>query len=350
MGIHISRRRRRRHRDHHLRRYARRRILSAAAVLLAFGVCCVLGYIAASHLAPEIEHADEQLTVYEDIEGEPSIYVNNQWYAQKDMENLLLIGVDDMGAIQGADSYNNGSQADFIVLLMRDRKSGETAALHINRDTMTDVPVLGVMGDAAGTRREQIALAYYYGQGDQVSCENTVQAVSNLLYGVEIDHYFAITMDAVSIMNDWAGGVKLEVMDDFSGVDPDLVKGQETILWDDDALHYVQARAGMQDSSNLRRMERQRQYAWAWFEQCQPLFRDYESMADLFSRLQGYFYSDCTLEQLQNLSTDYSGKLPEDIYTLKGEAAVDSVYMEYHVDEAALQQQVLDLFYEPVEG
>ena len=41
----------------------------------------------------------------------------------------------------------------------------------------------------------QLALAHTYGSGEEDSCENTVLAVENLLYGVGIDHYVSLTMD-----------------------------------------------------------------------------------------------------------------------------------------------------------
>ena len=274
--------------------------------------------------------------------------MDGQWYASRELDTLLVIGVDDMGDIQGEDSYNNGSQADFITLLLKDRNSGESAALHINRDTMADVPILGVTGQIAGSRREQIALAYFYGQGAQDSCENTLRAVSNLLYGVEIDHYIAVTMDAVPILNDWAGGVKLELLDDFTHVDTRFKKGSEQILWGDEALAYVQARAGVGDSSNLSRMQRQRQYARTWFEQAVPLFRNYESLAELFSSLQDYSYTNCTIEDLQSMLDGFSRNPPQCIQELEGRTMIQDVYMEYHVDEVALQALVLELFYAPV--
>ena len=341
-----SRRHSRRSRTH---RKHMRMVRACAALLILFALGAGIALLVEHFHAEEIENAEEQLTVYEDVRGEPTIFVNGQWYVERDMETLLIIGADDLGEITGADSYNSGSQADFMVLLMRDRDTNESVALHINRDTMTQVPILGVTGNKAGSRWEQIALAYYYGQGEQDSCENTVDAVSNLLYGVPIEHYLAVTMDAVPIMNDWVGGVRLEMLDDFSDINPDMIKGEEVLLWGEDALHYVQVRAGREDSSNLSRMERQRQYASAWFDKARPLMTDYKEVAALFTDLQPYHYSDCSVDELKNIMEAFSQYPPERVYEIEGEAAVGTVYMEYHADEAALQQQVLDLFYRPAD-
>ena len=343
-------RRHRRHRRSRSHRKNMRMIRACAALLVLFAFGAGIALLVEHFHKEDIENAEEQLTVYESVRGMPTIFVNGGWYAERDIESLLVIGVDDLGEITGADSYNSGSQADFMVLLMRDRDTNESAALHINRDTMTQVPILGVTGQRAGSRWEQIALAYYYGKGEQDSCENTVNAVSNLLYGVEIDHYLAVTMDAVPIMNDWVGGVRLEMLDDFSDINPDMVKGEKVLLWGEDALHYVQVRAGLDDSSNLNRMNRQRQYASAWFDKARPMMTDYKEVAQLFSDLQPYHYSDCSVDELKNVMEAFSKYPPENVYEIAGEAAVESVYMEYHADEAALQQMVLDLFYRPVEN
>ena len=84
---------------------------------------------------------------------------------------------------------------------------------------MTQIRILGVTGEPAGTFTGQLALAHTYGSGEEDSCENTVLAVSNLLYGMEIDHYVSLTMDGVALLNDLVGGVTVEVLDDFSGID-----------------------------------------------------------------------------------------------------------------------------------
>ena len=53
----------------------------------------------------------------------------------------------------------------------------------------------------------------------QDSCRYQAKAVSNLLYGVSIDHFCSVTMDAVAVINDAVGGVSVQVMDDMTMVD-----------------------------------------------------------------------------------------------------------------------------------
>ena len=173
-------------------------------------------------------------------------YYNGGWYARRDKY-----------AETEESNYLNNEQSDFLMLLVINKETGACTPIQLNRDTMTKIQILGVRGDVAGTFTGQLALAHTYGSGERDSCLNTAEAVSNLLYGVGIDHYISITMDGVAILNDLVGGVEVEVMDDFSSIDSTLVQGETVTLMGNHALTYVRTRGGLEDSSNLRRMERQ---------------------------------------------------------------------------------------------
>ncbi|MBQ4552853.1 MAG: LCP family protein [Clostridia bacterium] len=299
------------------------------------------------HSAP-IENAGRRMTAYTKAREGAQVFMNGRWHVGRDLDTLLVIGVDDFGAMTGSQSYNNSSQADFLALFIRDQDTGEKSVLHLNRDAMTNIPVLGLTGQKAGTTYGQLALAFNYGRGQEDSCQNVVDAVSHLLFGVEIDHYIAVTMDAVPIMNDWAGGVEVEVKDDFTGIDDTLKLGSMVKLQGDRALTYVRTRRGLEDSSNLHRMERQRQYATAWMQQAQPYLQDPKAVAELVVSLGDYHFTDYTVEefiQFGDMLTD-NGKLMS--YELPGENVLGRVFMEYHVDDAALADMVLNLFYLPI--
>lgn len=341
----MARKHRRRGSKHRRLRF----ILSVAAIVLIFLAFAVAARLTESRIAVQVENAGQQVTSVAN-ENTAQVYMNGQWYAQKDVETLLVMGIDDYGAMAGSESYNNSNQVDFLMLYLRDKNSGESAAIHLNRDTMTDINVLGVTGESAGTRYAQLALAYTYGRGEQDSCRNTVQAVSRLLYGMEIDKYIAVTMNAVPIMNDWAGGVELEVMSDLTSIDPEWFAGETVTLMGEDALAYVRTRKGLDDSSNINRMERQRQYAAAWLKTAQPYLENTEAVADLVIQLEDYHYSDCTVDELTHYAEGMRGTTSIPAAELPGEAVVGEAFMEYYVDEEALQQLVLDMFYTPVAG
>lgn len=332
----------------------RSRLRKAALLVLLFA--CFLGLFSAIGLWEN--HTREQALASQAEVDEPArrrregwLELDGQWYAPRDgLETLLIIGVDKMEPLVSSGSYNNDGQADFLLLAIFDKAQETTTVLHINRDTMADIPVLGVTGQPAGTVFGQLALAHTYGDGLADSCENTVQAVRGLLGGVKIDHYLGMTMGAVPLLNDMVGGVTVTVLDDFSGIDDSLVEGETITLEGEQALHYVRIRKGLEDSTNLNRMERQQQYLAGMMARIEALGDGFSPSFSELDTLSQYIVSDCTVQQLNDLSRRYAGFTLAAMQEVKGEARQGAEFVEYYPDKQALQSQVLSLFYEPKEG
>ena len=156
-------------------------------------------------------------------------------------------------------------------------------------------------------------------------------------------------MDAVATLNDLAGGVTLTVRDDFSAVDDTLKKGETVTLMGKHALTYVRHRMDVADGTNLSRMERQRQYLIALQEQltkCEKADPDFAQRAAL--SIADYMVSDYSANQLQDFSEKMSSYKAKDVLTLPGEAVMGKEYVEYYVDDAAVQDMVMQIFYQPV--
>ena len=134
-------------------------------------------------------------------------YKGEDYVLKKDVETFLILGLDKMSQDTKGDSYNNNQQADFLVLMVFDNSAKTYSAIHINRDTMAEIEVLGLAGNKVGTVNSQIALAHTYGKGGTISNANTAKAVSKLLKDIKVNHYMSVTLDAVPIMNDLVGGV-----------------------------------------------------------------------------------------------------------------------------------------------
>ena len=177
---------------------------------------------------------------------------NGVEYVLKDnIETFLIMGLDKFeGDVVGEDEL----RADFLMLLVFDNAEKKYSAVHINRDTMTSVNRLDVSGNKINSVTEQIALAHTRGYSEKVNCRNTSDAVSELLLGVKINHYLSMKMDAVPKLNDLVGGVEVTVLDDFTGVDDTLVKGETVTLMGEHALNYVRTRYGLEDSTNSTRI------------------------------------------------------------------------------------------------
>lgn len=274
-------------------------------------------------------------------------YYNGAWYARRELETVLVMGVDKYAADTETDSYVNQEQADFLLLLVLDRNAGVCTALPLNRDTMTEITALGLAGERTGSFTGQLALAHTYGSGGLDSAHNEGRAVSTLLYGTEIDHVMAFTMDAVPVLTDAVGGVPVVVEDDFSAMTDQLPMGQEVTLRGDLALTFVRGRGSMGgEKTNLNRMARQNAYLQGLYRQLQGAAQDEGFLTQLLLELSPYLDTDCTAAQLNDLYQTVVQDRLEVLDAPAGEAVEGSEFMEFYVDEDALQQTVIDLFYE----
>lgn len=308
----------------------------------------IVGLVVVRHFIMD----SEDNPVSSDATEEGLTYFDGKWYKQReDLETVLFLGLDKMEQPESSDGYRNYMQADFILLMVIDRDKKDCQLLHINRDTMTEIPILGVSGDEAGSFTGQLALAHTYGSGKVDSCFNATKAVSNLLYGMPVDHCVSITMDGVAILNDLAGGVTVKIEDDFSQVDPSMTRGSEVRLSGTQALTYVRARGGMEDSSNLNRMERQRDYMEALYETVSTrASEDNDFVADAVMQMSDVMVSDYTVNQLTALGDLLSTYSMDEIKDLEGTAKQGDEFMEFYVDEESLQRTVIELFYKEVDN
>lgn len=305
-------------------------------------VCFAVSFFMLLH-AWEVKRSEVYLP---EIDRDSVTYKGTTYAQRKDLDTLLVMGLDKFDADQQSGKYLNRQQSDLMLLLAVDRETKTYSILHLNRDTMTNMSVLGDRGERVDRVNGQLALAHTYGNGGVYSCRNAVEAVSNLLHGVKIDHYLTLTMDAVAILNDLAGGVTVEIMDDFSSVDPTLVQGQTITLQGSQALTYVRSRGGLEDSSNLHRMERQRQYVSALQEQVgRQAAKEPDFYAKALSAVSDYLLSDLTANQMSAVSERLSGYEFTGFETLKGEAVKGEQFMEFYVDEDELMETVLRLYF-----
>lgn len=320
-------------------------ILSVIAAVFA-----VVFLISAALTAVEIWNRGR--STYLTTKAEETVYeYDGRKYVQRnDLESFLIIGLDKFDKNEDTSAYNNDSAADFLLLAVIDNETGKTSALQINRDTMTMVNRLGVAGEKIDSVKEQIALAHTYGNGARTSCRNTVDAVSELLLGVKVDHYISFTMDSVAELCDLVGGVELEVLADFTGIDDTLVKGEVVTLTGEHALTYVRARKGMEDSSNVSRMERQRQYISALFAKTSERLESDDGFAlELSEKLGEYITYDISESRLQGYIEKIGGYEFSDIKTLEGESIKGESFMEFYADYNSIMRTVTELFCESID-
>lgn len=295
-----------------------------------------------------LELWEKRQSIFPEQKTENTVYEYNgvEYVKNEDVESFLILGLDKFEDAINNDSYNNDQRADFLMLLVFDNSEKKFTAVHLNRDTMVNMNVLGVAGQKIGTVNKQLALAHTYGNGRDVSCRNTADAVSELLNGVKVNHYLSITMDAVPILNDLLGGVEVTVLDDFSGIDDTLIKGETVTLHGDHALTYVRERYGLEDSSNSTRMVRQRQYMTAVYDKAMLKIENNDNFViEASSKLADYIVSDRSVNQLQEIAKKLSQYKFTEIETLEGESVVKDGLMEFRPDTDSIDKIVFELFY-----
>ena len=319
-------------------------IIAAAAVLLVFGYRAGR-WLETRNARPETRGDHEQRYAYEKtIEVDGVIY-----RCRKDVTAILLMGID-RGSGATVSGFRNGGQADFLQLVVIDDAEDKVTRLQIDRDTMTPIVVLGVLGNRSGVRTAQVCLSHGFGDGGAQSCELTVEAVSNLLLGVDIDQYVAMNLDGISALNDAAGGVTVTLEDDFSALDPAMTPGTTLTLVGDQAEYYVRSRRGIGVGTNEARMKRQQDYIAQLSAQLDGRIHEDKAFIDsLYGEVEPYLTTDMSRGFLINRiwsARDYERSVMElaGSYRIGGDG-----FMEFHADEAAIQETVLALFYQRME-
>ena len=276
--------------------------------------------------------------------------INGKKYELKDnIEVILCVGLDTYEN-EFTEDYTNNKFADFVTLLILDNENKTTLPIQINRDTMCDVNILGVGGKLAGKVYEQLAFAHTYGNGDMNSLINVKNSVSSLFHDVRVDYSLSLTMDAVPIINDEVGGVEVLIEDDFSNIDNSLVLGEKVTLLGEKALTYVRSRYGMENSSNIARMRRQRVYLRGLYEKCKGKQNDEKFVYNILSDLGDNLVSNTTLYDLSDLGNLLIEYDLQDAITLDGETKVGESFMEYYVDQKQIDKLCVKYLFNEVKG
>ena len=306
--------------------------------LLAVVVFCGVK-ITVSLISPKSDVTDESVT-------SKTITRNGvDYFPRQDITVFMLMGIDRFGTVQASQSYTNTGEADMVALAVFDETAKSYEILLLNRDTMLEMPILGVDGKNAGTAYGQLALAHTYGSGLKDSCENIRHAVSDLLYGVDIDYYMSMNMDAISLITDAVGGVTVNVTDDFSAVDTTLPMG-ETVLNGKQAFNFVQNRKGVGNEMNVSRMARQREFMNGFLQALNSKLKSSDSFVlETYNDVSDYLVSDCAVDTLSTMLNRYADYTFEGVTSPEGENVKGDEYMEFHIDETQLDSLVLELFY-----
>lgn len=268
-------------------------------------------------------------------------YQGKKYKYNTDLKTFLFLGVDkEEDAEQSLAGGKNG-QADTIILYVMDRRTKTSRIFQIPRDTMAQVSLYDTSGTHLSSETMQIALQYAYGDSAQRSSFLMKEAVSELFYGVKVDGCITLHVDGIKEIVDALGGVAITIPEDYTMIDPSFKKGQKITLDGEKAERYVRYRDVSQPGSNLNRMKRQSQFVHALFEKAGTEGAKGTGIGDLLETYGEYLYTDLYAEDLKQALTY---ELVEE-YQVPGKMHMGEEYEEYHVDEEALYDRMMSVFY-----
>ena len=274
-----------------------------------------------------------------------------KYIPKKNIETYLFMGIDEPGKVQKRIEYEGTGQCDVLILFVRDLSRGTFMTLPINRNTMTDVKSIDIDGTYLATTRNQIALAHSDGDGLEMSCENTVDAVSGLLHGQKIDGYAAVNMGAIEIINHLVGGVTVTIEDDFSQADPSMKMGETITLTDEQAVCFVRGRMNVGDGTNENRIRRQSQY----LAELKPMLRqkcseDSSFPLEIYESLEEYMVTDISAKKFSKIAVLAAKDKDDGELEITGTTTIGEMdFAEFEPDEDSLMQAILTLFYKKYE-
>ena len=268
-------------------------------------------------------------------------YQGKTYAYKEDVMTFLCMGIDKSGETKASADLHRGGQADALFLAVMDPGEKKISVIGVNRDTMAKLFVYDEEGNYLGREIGQIALQHAYGDGMEESCERTVEAVSNLFYGIPIHGYFAMNMDVIIPLNEAVGGVDVVIGE---GDEKVHLEGQE-------AYSFVRNRDMYAPHSAEQRLERQKQYLEAFALRAKKaVAQDLTLPAKLYGEILPYMVTDISASEAVYLATQAVSYTfgQEDLYSLQGEIRMGEQFEEFYPDETALYELILQVFYEEV--
>lgn len=295
----------------------------------------------------EEEEPEEQLE-----EGQ-ILYKGQKYQYNKDIKSFVIMGIDTMDTVEKLiESPVSGGQSDMNFVAVMNPHTKKIQLIAINRNTMTTIYCYTADGTFVGTKTGQLTLQHAYGSGGTDSCEMMVSAIDNILYMIPIHGYFAMNMGAITRLNDAIGGVELTALQDVKHEGTNISEGEKIVLKGKDAFWYTKYRDWTVEGSADERLERQKQYLYAFFNKLKGMVKNDLSLPiTLYKIIEDYSVTDVSLDKLSYLASQLTGYTFEtsDIYSVPGKSVTSGVeYEEFYVDEEALYEMIIEIFYEPV--
>lgn len=269
----------------------------------------------------------------------------------RDILTFLFMGIDKSGPAAAGKNGIDGGQSDGNFLLVINPDTRQIDIIAINRNTMTDIDVYDEDGNYVGTGSGQICLQHGYGDGLAQSCERMEKAVSNLFYGLPINGYCSIGMDAVGALADAVGGVTVPRMTYENG---EILYGKNETVTGEDAISYVRTRGNDYDAATYR-LEKQKRFLQNFVSKLKSsVEKDPASIVTLYNSIKDYVVTDIDMTEIVYLADHMNGyTLNTDIYSMKGTTTpaedAKTEHEEFVYDEQSLYDMIIEIYYREVD-
>jgi len=265
------------------------------------------------------------------------------------LSNYLFLGIDTREAVDTYQSQADAGQADAIFLVSMDRATEKIKVLFIPRDSMTRIEVFNPYGQSLGETTDHLNIQYAFGDGKEKSCELMKTAVSNMLDGLPIQGYCSMNMDGISVITDFVGGIQLTIPDDsLADVNPEYKKGAVVDITGETAEQFVRYRDIDKTQSALVRQERQKTFLQALVQKAQEKAgEDAGFVTGLYDSVKSYTVTNMGNDILAKLLAASQNGIT-DTETVPGEGTHGENFDEYHIDEDALSDLIISMFYEKI--
>lgn len=279
-------------------------------------------------------------------------YDGKKYKYNENIFSIAFLGID-------RENFVSSDEADFVgasdamMVLTVDIKTGDAKVIALPRDIMAEMNTFYDGTDKI--RKEethQLYLAYSYGDGKELSCQNAVDTISRVLDYVTIQKYYALDLAGISALNDSIGGVVLKSRYDFPAYD--IKKDDVVTLKGDMAESYVRARDTDTITASLERLDRQVQYVESFFLQVFPaVLTDFGKISQLYNVGSQYSQTNLSLQDATYLASVLLSKGTSrfETYTIEGEMksyedkATGNIHAAFYPDKDSITQTVLDVFY-----
>lgn len=277
--------------------------------------------------------------------GKTVIYNGVEYHLNKRITTVMFLGVDEGSRMSFESNIQTGSRADTIILFVLDDETETSKMLLVSRDTMTEVDVYKTNGDFAYSGVMQIDMQYSFGDSARRSCFLMKKTVSELLYGIEIDGCISLSMDGISEIVDAMGGLTLKIEDDYTDIDERYAEGAIVKLSGAEAERFVRYRDKSKTGSNDMRMARQSWLINEILRQLKASGKGTNYVNDILDVASDYIESNLSAEMLKKLS---NYKMEGETLKVPGATSAGILHDEYYVDEAALKEMIVSVFYIPI--